>query len=68
MKRSPLKRKTPLKRGGKLRRVSAKRKGQNEVYKDVREKFLTATTQSAKCADARWRAKFTIGEEGLAIG
>jgi hypothetical protein len=41
MKRSPLKRKTPLKRGGKLRRVSAKRKGQNEVYKDVREKFLT---------------------------
>ena len=41
MKLSPLKRKTPLKRGGKLRRVSPKRKGQNEVYKDVREKFLT---------------------------
>ena len=40
MKRSPLKRKTQLKRGGKLRRVSKKRKGQNEVYKDVREKFL----------------------------
>ncbi len=41
MKRSPLKRKTPLKRGGKLRRVSAKRKKQNEVYRDVRVKFLT---------------------------
>jgi hypothetical protein len=41
VKRTTLKRKTPLKRGGKLRRVSAKRKGQNEVYKDVREKFLT---------------------------
>lgn len=40
MKRSPLKRKTPLKRGGKLRKTSSKRRRQNEVYKDVREKFL----------------------------
>ena len=67
MKRSPLKRKTPLKRGGKLRRVSAKRKGQNEVYRDVREKFL-GNNPVCQVWGARWRAKSTIGGGGLGIG
>ena len=49
MKRSPLKRKTPLRRGGKLRRVSAKRRKQNEVYSDVREKFLGNTPVCQVC-------------------
>jgi len=40
MKRSPLKRKTPLKRSGRLRPVSKKRAKQNATYKQVREKFL----------------------------
>ena len=40
MKRSPLKRKTPLKRSGKLRPVSKKRAGQNKVYSARRREFL----------------------------
>ncbi len=32
------------------------------------EKSSSGTIQSAKYAGARWRAKFTIGEEGLGIG
>jgi hypothetical protein len=32
------------------------------------ERSFWATHQSAKYARARWRAKFTIGEEGLGIG
>lgn len=40
MKRSPLKRKTPLKRGGRLRPVSKKRAKQNKVYFSLRLKYL----------------------------
>jgi hypothetical protein len=42
MKRSPLKRRTPLKRSGKLRPVSKKRAGQNKVYSALRREFLEA--------------------------
>jgi hypothetical protein len=67
VKRSPLKRKTPLKRGGKLRRVSAKRKARTKSIV-MCERSSSATIQSAKCAGARWQAKFTIGGGGLGIG
>ena len=40
MKRSPLKRKTPLKRGGRLRPVSKKRAKQNRAYSVNREVYL----------------------------
>ena len=40
MKRSPLKRKTPLKRGGRLRPVSKKRAKQNKAYSVNREVYL----------------------------
>jgi hypothetical protein len=40
MKRSPLKRKTPLKRGGRLRPVSKKRAKQNKIYSETRKLYL----------------------------
>lgn len=40
MKRSQIKRKTPLKRGGKLKPVSAKRKKDSEKYAFLRQEFL----------------------------
>ena len=40
MKRTPLKRKTPLKRGGRLNPVSKKRAKQNKVYSIARAEYL----------------------------
>lgn len=40
MKRTPLKRKTPLRRGGRLRPVSLKRAKQNKVYFIYRNLYL----------------------------
>jgi len=49
MKRTALKRKTPMKRSGKINKVSVKRKRQNEVYKDVREQFLSQNPVCQVC-------------------
>lgn len=51
MKRSPLKRKTPLKRGGRLRPVSKKRAKQMKSYLDIRRTFLEQNQACEICGD-----------------
>jgi hypothetical protein len=58
MKRSPLKRKTPL------RRVSKKRKLQNDVYKEVREKFLTLNPLCQVCSSVASQVHHRRGRFG----
>lgn len=47
MKRSLLKRKTPLKSGGKLRPISKKRAKQVKEYSKLRKEYLSVHTQCA---------------------
>jgi len=49
MKRSPLKRKTPLKRGGRLRPVSKKRAKQIKEYAKVRQEYLSLNPSCEIC-------------------
>ena len=50
MKRSPLKRKTPLKRTGrKLRPVSKKRAKQNKLYSEIRKVYLEENPACEVC-------------------
>lgn len=55
MKRTPLKRKTPMKRGGStlkrtpLRKVSKKQAARNDLYGKQRKEFLAAHPQCAVC-------------------
>ena len=49
MKRTPLKRKTPLKRGGRLRLVSKKRAKQNKAYSIYRNLYLNNHTACEIC-------------------
>ena len=49
MKRSPLKRKAPLKRGGRLRPVSKKRAKQNKEYSQARMEYLSANSMCEVC-------------------
>ena len=50
MKRSPLKRKTPLKRTGrKLRLVSRKRAKQNKLYSEIRKVYLEENPACEVC-------------------
>ena len=49
MKRSPLKRKTPLKRGGRLRPVSKKRAKQNKEYSIYRNLYLNNHPACERC-------------------
>ena len=58
MKRSPLKRKTPL------RRVSKKRKLQNDVYKEVREKFLALNPLCQVCSSVASQVHHRRGRFG----
>ena len=58
MKRSPLKRKTPL------RRVSKKRKLQNDVYKEVREQFLTLNPLCQVCSSVASQVHHRRGRFG----
>lgn len=49
MKRTPLKRKTPLKRGGRLRPVSKKRAKQNKEYFIYRNLYLNNHPTCERC-------------------
>lgn len=49
MKRTALKRKTPLKRGGKLRSVSKKRNNQKGDYKTMAAQFLEVRPECQVC-------------------
>jgi 5-methylcytosine-specific restriction endonuclease McrA len=51
MKRSPLKRKTPIKRGGRLKPVSKKRAKQNKVYSSVRLDYLQHNPLCERCGE-----------------
>jgi len=65
MKRSSLKRKTPLKRGGRLKPVSKKRAKQNKVYSAVRLEYLQHNPLCERCgkkADQIHHKKGRFGE------
>jgi 5-methylcytosine-specific restriction endonuclease McrA len=49
MKGSPLKRKTPLKRGGRLRPVSKKRAKQNREYSKCRQEYFNTHPRCEIC-------------------
>ena len=51
MKRSPLKRKTPMKRGGRLRPVSKKRAKQNKAYSEFRKDHLSKNPFCEICGE-----------------
>jgi hypothetical protein len=53
MKRSPLKRRTPLKSGNRLRRASPKRQREYKEYTQVRNAYLTLHPICERCKKAK---------------
>lgn len=49
MKRTPLKRKTPLKRGSRLNQVSDRQRERKKAYKIVREDYLFHNLRCERC-------------------